>query len=119
MEYLRDGVVAALHAAEGRLVEAKLAGQKALSAVRMGTDSVDAAEVALVLAAVAWKQQSHREAYNYVRDADTYAALQNWNAFALLVLSRRAEGGDSSDSSYSSRSGNLRLDDACYTTGIA
>lgn len=117
--YLLDGVVAALHAAEGRLTEAQLVGRRALSAVRVGTDSVDAAEVALVLAAVARKQQNPREAHNLVREADNYAALQDWNAYTLLVLSKRAGGGDPSDSSYASRSGNLRLNDACYTTGIA
>ncbi|HWI52493.1 MAG TPA: tetratricopeptide repeat protein [Symbiobacteriaceae bacterium] len=117
MEHLRHGALAAVLAAEGRWSEALEQGRAALRAPRLAYDFADAAEICLIMAMAARHVGAMRQALAYIHEAALLAARQDRSALALMVLTIRAEGGDSSEEAASLGSGGWHPD-ARFTTGL-
>lgn len=115
--YLRSGAAAVIYAAEGRWNDASSAGLAALQGARLAHDFADAAEVSLILAEAARRLGAAADVLTFIREAATLAARQAQNAYALLVLTLRAKGGDFFETAASRSSGGFHPE-CGLTTGV-
>lgn len=97
LEYLWHGAYALVLMGLRRYEEALEQGYAALRAGRAQYDYLDAAEVALILAAILRRRGSHSEASVFVKIANDYAVQQTHSAEAVHTLEFAQKGGELPD----------------------